>query len=1244
MENATLTDPLRYQLIEALSSMQDEPNGWNAVAQGSILPEHVSRLDNSTVRITLHPLGSRYSIVSPETLTLVVPPELVASAQPLPAVFLHPPGVGHADAAGLRISPSAGNASLHGSFVSAATRADLRSAAEHVLSITLGAGEAWRPEVGLNDVECIFGDRACPTRDLLAGFTTRSGEASGWESVLGAALTYLDVLRIDDTTLHIRLGPMPAYSIAAPEFLALTVPSTALRSDASLTLTPPLTIAVNQTNGRPRLGGSFLLQSSLREDSVQREPPLELTISLVDDEWVPSLGADVVRALALGISAGSGGRQQAAEDVEEEALFGWVSIVQPALSPLNVTRVNDTVLSIVFHHGSYDLNDARPELLSVTVPPVAVISSVRQPAQPSLLVEPVTCTVALGGSLAAAVAAVGADGDLSASAYRLATADRGVQESALRHANGTTLLISLRGCTWRLGPSAPDGVWRLSAASVSALLGGIRSASDEPGGFNAVVLPTLYAVAGLANETASANGTALANATNSSAAVAAALAASAAVRVLNASAVLVSVPPLPLFDISRPEVITVAVAPSLLRFSSPPANRPRFEITAIPGTAVAIVDSERLAPRRPADELVEAAVQSRLNLLVFRLVGDTWSEGLGSDCVGDSVGGGGSSGGSGSGSATLALLSALLSAQHEPHGFNAVIRPTLSCANVVRNSSTVLTVLLPPFSTYDTTMPETIRVHLPSDAVHSGQRILSAPDIVLRNSPPQAVLGGAMITQAGLLTEGALVKPIHTQLVISLLGTTWLPPESWQNATNQQLIVDALRSATPELPSGWEAAVKPHILPENVRYVDGTTLIVELRQAATYALDAPETVHLSIPAAATRTLAAPLAVQPALVVAASGGVLSLNGSLLSSLDEASLGGELQIALHGDKWIEDEARLADLLRSAIRSAASEPLGFNAALAPRLDVSRRSRHLIEVQVPAAASAGYGIAAPETLLIAIPPSAVESQQGARANIDLCVVPTRGSAVLSDAATPGALYLYLDKNEALVRSQASFTLQLKLTGDAWSFDVGEATNASAALIDGFLSLQNEARGWNAIVRKTMGYSSLRRVDSSLLHVTVPQSGNYDIVAPETLVVSVPAIALRSRTVPALAAAGPARMLVINATQGSATLSGSLLQRASVADVRSPAVMSVQLNLVDVSFKEELLTSDAMMTMLARSLASRDGVSGAILSTEPFGWNAIVRQGLSSLSLASLTPTSVSVIVEQFAACTSAANEPVVA
>ena len=141
------------------------------------------------------------------------------------------------------------------------------------------------------------------------------------------------------------------------------------------------------------------------------------------------------------------------------------------------------------------------------------------------------------------------------------------------------------------------------------------------------------------------SGTALANVTNSSAAVAAAVAASAAVRVLNASAVLVSVPPLPLFDVSRPEVITVAVAPSLLRFSSPPANRPRFEITAIPGTAVAIVDSERLAPRRPSDELVEAAVQSRLNLLVFRLVGDTWSEGLGSDCVGGSVGGGGSGGG-----------------------------------------------------------------------------------------------------------------------------------------------------------------------------------------------------------------------------------------------------------------------------------------------------------------------------------------------------------------------------------------------------------------------------------------------------------------------------------------------------------------------------------------------------------------------------------------------------------------------
>ena len=64
-ENSTLTDPMRFALISALTSMQaDAPAGWNRIVQGAILPEHVKRLDNRTVRVELPPV-SGYQIDAP---------------------------------------------------------------------------------------------------------------------------------------------------------------------------------------------------------------------------------------------------------------------------------------------------------------------------------------------------------------------------------------------------------------------------------------------------------------------------------------------------------------------------------------------------------------------------------------------------------------------------------------------------------------------------------------------------------------------------------------------------------------------------------------------------------------------------------------------------------------------------------------------------------------------------------------------------------------------------------------------------------------------------------------------------------------------------------------------------------------------------------------------------------------------------------------------------------------------------
>ena len=67
---------------------------------------------------------------------------------------------------------------------------------------------------------------------------------------------------------------------------------------------------------------------------------------------------------------------------------------------------------------------------------------------------------------------------------------------------------------------------------------------------------------------------------------------------LNASAVLLSVPPVAAYNITAPEVVRVRVNSTLIFFDSEPANVPTFELLAAPGNVSAAVQSSRLAPQR----------------------------------------------------------------------------------------------------------------------------------------------------------------------------------------------------------------------------------------------------------------------------------------------------------------------------------------------------------------------------------------------------------------------------------------------------------------------------------------------------------------------------------------------------------------------------------------------------------------------------------------------------------------------
>ena len=130
-----------------------------------------------------------------------------------------------------------------------------------------------------------------------------------------------------------------------------------------------------------------------------------------------------------------------------------------------------------------------------------------------------------------------------------------------------------------------------------------------------------------------------------------------------------------------------------------------------------------------------------------------------------------------------------------------------------------------------------------------------------------------------------------------------------------------------------------------------------------------------------------------------------------------------------------------------------------LRPALQVTRRSHTVVSVLVPPAPA--YSVSTPESLALALSPMASRAARGVRGAFELVVTPEAGSARLSDAHSQGALYLALDKSERHVRDQSVLELQLKLTGDTFTLDVGEDSNASALLIRGIASRPLAALIW---------------------------------------------------------------------------------------------------------------------------------------------------------------------------------------
>ena len=118
-------------------------------------------------------------------------------------------------------------AALSGTLLPSGTKAEIVAGAE-TLVITL-TNDTWDATIGADNAK---------TTALINGIDSAQAEATGWDAVVKANMTFNDVTRTSDTVVTITLGAEATYDITADETITITVPATAVTSGGPITATP----------------------------------------------------------------------------------------------------------------------------------------------------------------------------------------------------------------------------------------------------------------------------------------------------------------------------------------------------------------------------------------------------------------------------------------------------------------------------------------------------------------------------------------------------------------------------------------------------------------------------------------------------------------------------------------------------------------------------------------------------------------------------------------------------------------------------------------------------------------------------------------------------------------------------------------------------------------------------------------------------------------------------------------------
>ncbi|WP_338826048.1 hypothetical protein MTBGP_02630 [Moorella thermoacetica] len=548
--------------------------------------------------------------------------------------------------------------------------------------------------------------------------------------------------------------------------------------------------------------------------------------------------------------------------------------------------------------------------------------------------------------------------------------------------------------------------------------------------------------------------------------------------------VTITLPQVSDYNITADQRITLTVPSTLLADNYPVDNPFTFTIKADQAAAV----SGTITP-----SVTEADIVNGGRTIVITLTNTTWEPDIATSLT------------------KRELLIDGFSATDDTNQWQKVIDAMKAAAVFTRTSDQVLTITLPPVPGFNLTGEINVSLTVPGSVVTAATDLPVSEAFTITPVTTQTATLSGTITQS--TTESNIVSGGRT-IIITLANDTWAADVA-SDPNKRNALIGGLSAAADG--GKWNTNVideiknKANTDPSVVVRTSDQVLTITLPPVNGFDIADDITVSLTIPASVLTTANEPITVSPAFTIYAIKATLS--GTFVTAPPDVAAivagGKTIIITLTNATWASDVATnqakrqaLIDGFIANNNANDSEWADVKAALKkdPR-SVTRTSNTVVTIKLPPVP--GYSITSGQTITLTIPATLINGAAN-----DVTATPSLQVGSAATATISGTL---LSSATAADIVAGGKTIVITLTNATWASDVATNLTKRRALIDGFIANNNRNDKEWAKVKTALKAdpASVTRDSDSVVTIMLPPVPDYDIIAPQTVSLTIPKAAL---------------------------------------------------------------------------------------------------------------------------------------